>query len=847
MEPGKKKKIRWLRGGFRVTAPIALLLALLSASSAIRAHAVSYRGVIKNAGPTAAVRYSTDGYDLFSTAPPERITRTWYGYDGAFRAGEQLQKLPPYISKIAAPPGIDTASAAGFQGYSLIDNPSQPGKKIRAGFEVTHAPNGRAIVPLVLINLSSYATIPKNWYIGFITNIHRGRVDDYPSVIQVTCGESKVTVKTGRDGGHPNGGIDVYFFRMTNLQPGDRITIGAASGTRNFTGGAFNPSISGLLFTERVPRASAITEIVSRVVRVSNATASVAGTSAMPPAPKAQTNLRTNTARKTSSPLARMFRQIQRAEQQQIEPTGQAVTQESPVHGGQPPWLRLFSTLSTFYLAFYWITLIGVAAINILVCWILQRCLASIPKELRQQEPALAWLLLIPIFNVIWMFFIFLPLARGYQAYFQSRGRTDKGDCGYHFNRRMCIYTLLAPIIPIIGWFIFSIVSFVMFIVAMIKAWHFKGLIEADRAGAGEPPVVPVSNFAMATASVAAPQQSPPPPPPPVRPPFHNVSGASKPPPQPLSRTEPPPAPHHSGGGPPPPRLAGMPPPLRQAVAPMAFATPPAAIRESTVRPTTTPAAVIPPPLVNRGTAAAQTSEFLAGSGTGGFYPAPPQSPGGLRWGSPGATAGQPLHVPAAAATNAGAGGQVVRASVPASGATHGIVSRKRVTTMAVIAAIIALSAVLPWAVVSESVIGINTTTAVMGFYFWQAGVCTALGMLILACTIVLLANGSTAAAVVRALKWAVLSGFIAATLVAILGIFLPASTRYKSPPQYTTAMRTDRRYENMFPSAVQSRINATIDAYTPKLSVIPIAPVGVVVLAAAGIVLAAVECRSAG
>lgn len=166
---------------------------------------------------------------------------------------------------------------------------------------------------------------------------------------------------------------------------------------------------------------------------------------------------------------------------------------------------------------------------------------------------------------------------------------------------------------------------------------------------------------------------------------------------------------------------------------------------------------------------------------------------------------------------------------------------------MIIIAAIIALSAVLPWAVVSESVIGIKTTTMVMGFYFWQAGVCTALGVLIVACTIMLLANGGTTATVVKTLKWAVLSGFILATLAAILGIFLPASARYTLPPQYTAAMRSERQYENMFPPAVQARLNATINAYSPRLSIVPIAPVGVAVLAAAGIFVAAVECRSAG
>lgn len=215
---------------------------------------ITYVGEVNNAGPGATVKYGVDGFDIYGTAPRNRITRTWYGDNGAFRAGKRLTALPSYIAKIIAPQGVDAASAAGFPGYSLIDDPNRPEKKIRAGFETTHAPNARAIVPLVLVKLSSYATLPRDWYIGFMTDIHRGRVDDYPGVIQVTCGHSKVSVKTGRDGGRPDGGIDLYFFRVHNARPSETITISAASWTQNPQGFRYNPSVSGLLFTEKDPK-----------------------------------------------------------------------------------------------------------------------------------------------------------------------------------------------------------------------------------------------------------------------------------------------------------------------------------------------------------------------------------------------------------------------------------------------------------------------------------------------------------------------------------------------------------------------------------------------------------------
>ena len=437
-------------------------------------------------------------------------------------------------------------------------------------------------------------------------------------------------------------------------------------------------------------------------------------------------------------------------------------------------------TIWSMFMMMFWAMWLGSIAISVLVCWLLYKCLDAVPPPFRKQESGLAFLLLIPLFNIVWIFFVFLPLARGYQEYFARRGRTDVGDSGYGISKAACICTVLS-LIPLLG-IIPGLIGFVLFIMVLVKAWKLKGLIEADQAVAGGSPSVPTVNFAMATASVAVPRQSPPPPP--------NRSGNLQPPPMR------------------PVRPAGMP----------------------------------PPPPVARGTAAAQTLEFRAGSGAAVFSPAQSPMPGGLRWVSPGKTAGQTLA--GRGTTTSVARGQVALTPGQTVTAIPGIVSKKRVIAMAVIAAIIALSVVLPWDVISESVIGISTTTTVLGFYFWQAGVCTALGALVLACAIVMLSTGIATTAT-KALKWACMSGFAVAAVVAILGMLLPARTSYSFPSRYSAAMRTERQYANMFPTALRSRIDATVNTYSPKLSVVPIAPIGVAVLAAVGVVLAAVECRS--
>ena len=230
-----------------------------------------------------------------------------------------------------------------------------------------------------------------------------------------------------------------------------------------------------------------------------------------------------------------------------------ALAAQQPVLGtAVSAWVTAWSV----FMMIFWAMWIGSIAISVLVCWLLYECLDSIPPPFRKQEPGLAFLLLIPLFNIVWIFFVFLPLARGYQDYFANRGRTDVGDCGYGISKAACICTVLS-LIPLLG-IIPGLIGFVIFIMVLVKAWHFKGLIEADQAAGGSP-AVHMSNLAMATASVTAPHQSPPPPPRPA--------GSTNIPASPT----PPPAPHRSGDGPPPPpppppRPTGMPPPPKRGV-----------------------------------------------------------------------------------------------------------------------------------------------------------------------------------------------------------------------------------------------------------------------------------------
>ena len=68
--------------------------------------------------------------------------------------------------------------------------------------------------------------------------------------------------------------------------------------------------------------------------------------------------------------------------------------------------------------------------ISILICWLLARCYKAIPASHRSMEPNMVWLNLIPLFNFVWNFFVYLRLSDSFQSYFREKGDSSVGDCG---------------------------------------------------------------------------------------------------------------------------------------------------------------------------------------------------------------------------------------------------------------------------------------------------------------------------------------------------------------------------------------------------------------------------------
>ena len=123
--------------------------------------------------------------------------------------------------------------------------------------------------------------------------------------------------------------------------------------------------------------------------------------------------------------------------------------------------------------------LIGLA-VSIVICLIITKCFQRIPREHRQMEPGMVWLLLIPCFNLVWNFFVWIRLANSYKSYFSAAGVTDVGDCGYTINLAYCIATVCC-LVPCLNY-LAAIVSLILLILRLIKANELKNRIpEAEQ------------------------------------------------------------------------------------------------------------------------------------------------------------------------------------------------------------------------------------------------------------------------------------------------------------------------------------------------------------------------------
>jgi hypothetical protein len=67
--------------------------------------------------------------------------------------------------------------------------------------------------------------------------------------------------------------------------------------------------------------------------------------------------------------------------------------------------------------------------VGAVICYFVFTLYKAVPARFRQMEPGLVWLLLIPVFNFVWSFFVFPKLSKSYELALQAGGDSSAGNC----------------------------------------------------------------------------------------------------------------------------------------------------------------------------------------------------------------------------------------------------------------------------------------------------------------------------------------------------------------------------------------------------------------------------------
>jgi len=110
----------------------------------------------------------------------------------------------------------------------------------------------------------------------------------------------------------------------------------------------------------------------------------------------------------------------------------------------------------------------------------LQKALNRCSPENRAMAPGMVWLMLVPLLNLVWHFFVVINVAKSLGAEFQKRGIAEEPEPGKKIGMIMCILACCG-IIPLLG-ILCSLGALVCWIIYWVKIAGFSGKIAAPAA-----------------------------------------------------------------------------------------------------------------------------------------------------------------------------------------------------------------------------------------------------------------------------------------------------------------------------------------------------------------------------
>jgi hypothetical protein len=136
---------------------------------------------------------------------------------------------------------------------------------------------------------------------------------------------------------------------------------------------------------------------------------------------------------------------------------------------GIPPELQ---ELMPFLIGFVCVIAVIGLVIQTFYCLTLSKALSRCAERNRVMQPGMVWLLFIPCFNYVWVFFIGTQVPDSLKKEFEDRGRDDGSDYGRSLGLWMAILlvgSVVLSFIPIIG--IIGSIGSIVYIVMWIMFW----------------------------------------------------------------------------------------------------------------------------------------------------------------------------------------------------------------------------------------------------------------------------------------------------------------------------------------------------------------------------------------
>lgn len=120
------------------------------------------------------------------------------------------------------------------------------------------------------------------------------------------------------------------------------------------------------------------------------------------------------------------------------------------------------------------VSIVGLV-IGVFVCYQLYLAAGALPEGDRKLAPASVFLLLVPVVNVIWLFFVVLRLSEGYRQYFAAHPRVGVGDCGQMLGIGWAVATaaIFLPLLHVLA----PLAALVLMVLYLVKMSDLRGLL----------------------------------------------------------------------------------------------------------------------------------------------------------------------------------------------------------------------------------------------------------------------------------------------------------------------------------------------------------------------------------